>query len=215
MIGAIVGALVGALVGGALGAALWAGVGYYTGYEVSWIAWGVGVLAGLGAAAGARGSAGTATGLLAAVVALVAVGAGKLAVVELHMHNDKDLELSREFTHEVLLTYVADLVAEQWEDDGLHIDWPPLPSNQWARWREADYPPDLWADALAYWDEHTPQQQAEVRDYYRREHEASVREAERFYADLQNEGMFSAFDALWIILAVASAFGIGRGGADE
>lgn len=211
----MIGAIVGALVGGALGAAIWAGVGYFTGYEIGWIAWGVGVLSGLGAAAGARGSAGTGTGLLAAVVALAAVGAGKLAVVELHMQNDQDLNLAGEFTNEVLMSYVADLVAEQWEEDGVAIDWPPLPENQWMRWSERDYPPDLWADALAYWDEHTPKQQAEVREYYRKEHEESVRQVEQAYAEYQNQGMFSAFDALWILLAVASAFGIGRGGNDE
>ena len=211
----MIGAIVGARVGGAGGAALWAGVGYFTGYEVGWIAWGVGVLAGLGAAAGARGSAGTATGLLAAVVALMAVGAGKLAVVELHIQNDQDFQLASEFTHEVLLTYVADQVAEQWEDDGVHIDWPPLPKNQMFRWREAEYPPDLWADTLACWDEHTPQQQAEVREGFRKLHEKNIREAEQFYAEYQSHGMFSPFDAIWIILAVASAFGIGRGGADD
>ena len=212
------GAIIGAVVGGAAGAAIWAAVGYYTGYEIGWVAWGVGVLAGLGAAVGSNllGSGpDTGTGILAAVVALVAVLCGKLAVVEMHYLNDADLTLASEFTDEVLMSYVADQVAEQWEDDGIDIDWPELPEDQWFRWRQEDYPADLWATAVQWWDETPADHQAKVRQGYRREHEQNLDQFDAFYAEIQNEGMFSGFDFIWMILAVASAFGIGRGGADE
>lgn len=214
----MVGAVVGSLVGGAIGAAIWAAVGYFTGYEVGWIAWGVGVLAGLGAAVGSNvGGSGpsTGTGVLAAVVALAAVGAGKLAVIEIHYQNDADLALAQEFTHEILMTYVADQLAEQWEDDGISIDWPELPDNQWGRWSEGDYPADLWAESVSWWNETPPEEQGKIREAYRAMHEANVSEAEQFYADLGSENFLTGFDAIWMLLAVGSAFGIGRGGNDE
>ncbi len=214
----MIGTILGAIVGGAVGAAVWAAVGFYTGYEISWIAWGVGVLTGAGTALGANlagGGPSNGTGMLAAVVALVAVGVGKLAVVEIHYQNDADLTLAQEFTHEIMMTYIADELAEQWEDDGIEVDWPELPDNQWNRWREADYPPDLWAETVAWWDDTPAAEQSKIREGYRKLHEANVGEAEASYESYQAEGMLTGFDAIWMILAVGSAYGIGRGGKDD
>ena len=220
MLGGIgmIGALVGSIVGGAIGAAIWAAVGYYTGYEVGWIAWGVGALAGLGAALGANligGGPSTGTGMLAAVIALAAVLCGKLAVVELYRQNDGDLQLANEFSHEIMMSYIADELAEQWEEDGYELDWPELPENQAYPWREADYPADLWATAEEWWADTPRDHQDKVREGYRKLHESNIADAEDFYTSIENEGMFTAFDALWMLLAVGSAFGLGRGGADE
>ena len=81
----ILGWVVGGTIGGTLGAAIWVGVGYFTGFEVGWIAWGVGVLTGMGVAAvaSANGEADAASGITAAVISILAVLAGKYAVVHL------------------------------------------------------------------------------------------------------------------------------------
>ena len=68
-------AFVGALVGAALGALVWAGVGALTGLEIGWIAWGVGGAIGFGAALG--GGDGPVTGAVCAILAVVAILAGK------------------------------------------------------------------------------------------------------------------------------------------
>ncbi len=214
----MIGAFIGSLIGGAVGAAVWAAVGYYTGYEVGWIAWGVGVLAGLGAMVGANlvgGGASTGSGIVAAVVAIAAVGAGKLTVVELLYQNDADLAMASEFNNEILMCYVADQVVEHWEEEGYHIDWPELPENQWYRWREEDYPPDLWAATLEYWDDQTPEHQQAAREGFRKQHEENVALAEAEYASMSGENFLSGYDAIWILLAVGSAFGLGQGGKDE
>lgn len=214
----MIGAFIGALIGGAVGAAIWAAVGYYTGYEVGWIAWGVGVLAGAGAMVGANlvgGGASTGSGIVAAVVAIAAVGAGKLTVVELLYQNNADLEIASEFNNEILMCYVADEVAEFWLEEGYEIDWPELPKNQWDRWREEDYPPDLWAATLQYWDEQTPEHQQAARKAFREQHEESVAQAEAEYASMSGENFLTGYDAIWILLAVGSAFGLGQGGRDD
>jgi hypothetical protein len=159
----MIGAFIGSVVGGAIGAAIWAAVGYYTGFEVGWIAWGVGVLAGLGAAVGSNiigGGPSTGTGILAAVVALAGVGAGKLAVIEIHYMNDPDLAAAQAvggFTDEVLMSYVAIEVADHWNEEGIPVHWPTIPDNQWFRWRESEYPADVWAEAELWWDEQEPE----------------------------------------------------------
>lgn len=214
----MVGAFIGALIGGAVGAAIWAVVGFYTGAEIGWIAWGVGVLAGAGAMVGANlvgGGASTGSGIVAAVVAIAAVAAGKLAVIELIYQDDRDLAVASQFSNEILMCYVADQVVEHWEDEGYDIDWPELPEGQYFRWREADYPPDLWAATLEYWDDQTPEHQQAVRKAYREQHETNVAIVEAEYASMSGENFLSGYDAIWILLAVGSAFGLGQGGKDE
>lgn len=214
----MVGAVVGSLVGGAVGAAIWAAVGFFTGYEVGWIAWGVGVLAGLGANVGSNvggGGPSTGTGVLAAVVALAAVGAGKLAVIEIHYQNDPDLATTTGFTDEVLLSYVAEQFGEQWDEAGIYVEWPEIPESQWYRWKESENPPELWAEAEMWWAEQTPETQAQARVGFQKQYQDDVDEIEELYAQWGGEGFLSGFDALWILFAVGSAFGIGRGGGDE
>lgn len=81
----ILGWIIGGTIGGTLGAGIWVAVGYFSGYEVGWIAWGVGFLTGLGVgvAASANGEADAASGITAAVISILAVLAGKYAVVHL------------------------------------------------------------------------------------------------------------------------------------
>jgi len=77
--------LFGWVIGGTIGAAIWVAVGYFSGFEVGWIAWGVGVLSGMGVAAvaSANGEADSSSGITAAVISILAVLAGKYAVVHL------------------------------------------------------------------------------------------------------------------------------------
>ena len=101
--------IVGGTIGGSLGAGIWVAVGYFTGYEVGWIAWGVGFLTGLGVAlpASANGEANGASGITAAVISVLAVLAGKYAVV--HLLIDKVMgqlppELRGGFKNEIFLS---------------------------------------------------------------------------------------------------------------
>lgn len=217
----MIGAVIGSVIGGAIGAAIWAAVGYFTGYEVGYVAWGVGVLAGLGAAVGANviGSGpSTGTGILAAVVALASVAAGKLAVIEIAYLNDPDLASAAQigaFNDEILTCYVALQVADYWDEEGIPIHWPQIPDDQWFRWKRSEYPEDLWTEAELWWAEQTPEVQAEARVGFERQFHADVDEVEALYASAGAENFLSGFDAIWMLLAVGSAYGIGQGGKDE
>ncbi|MEO1007405.1 MAG: hypothetical protein AAFX79_02455 [Planctomycetota bacterium] len=208
-------ALVGALVGGIIGATIWGVIAYHTGYEIGWIAWGVGVLCGIGAVAGSGGRTGDGTGILAAVVALAAIAGGKLAAWEVSYSDAEQMFETTEFDDDILMSLIADDVAQQYMEEGIEIDWPVGMTYEDA-WLEEDYPADLWDDAMARWESSSPADQQIIREAYRNKFEEdreAVRAAMReIFTETRNENFLSGFDALWILFAVMSAFGIGRGG---
>lgn len=117
---------------------------------------------------------------------------------------------------EYLLSYTADGIVKELEAEGTVVKWPPGKDYESA-WRESDYPPEIWADAVALLDDLTPGEleryqrdvDAELAEYARLSTAEYAREAERegFIASL------SLFDLLWVVLAVGTAAKIGYGGA--
>jgi hypothetical protein len=87
--------LVGAVIGGVLGALVWAAVTYFFKVEVGYIAWGVGGLVGLGALA--MGGRGAATGGACALIALLAIFAGKFLAVKVAVGSPDAEALYRDF----------------------------------------------------------------------------------------------------------------------
>src|SRR5262245_9387722 len=75
--------VIGGLVGGRIGAGIWAGIVYATHRQIGWIAWGVGALVGVGVRLAAGEEYGPKPGVTAAVIAILALIAGKFAAVYL------------------------------------------------------------------------------------------------------------------------------------
>lgn len=214
-----IGALIGAAVGGLVGAAIWAAVAFYTNFEIGWIAWGIGVLAGFGAMAGAKGEGDLATGGLAAIAALAGVGLGKFGAI--HFAVDKEMnspafQAHLNVTDEDMIVVYADQVVEEWETANKAVNWPQnvIPEEAQA---EADYPKPVWAEAKKRWTGLNASEQETARNEqtdYRKQMTEFVR------ASIKGEAFkesFGPFDILWAVLALASAFGIGRGagGGDD
>jgi hypothetical protein len=82
-------AVLGAVFGAIVGAIAWAAIAAYTGYEVGIIAWGVGGLVGLGAFL--LEGRGATSGIVCAVLAVLAILAGKY--MALHSLNKQGLEM--------------------------------------------------------------------------------------------------------------------------
>lgn len=207
------GALIGAAVGGLVGAAIWAAVAYYTNFEIGWIAWGIGVLAGFGAILGAKSEGDTATGGIAAVAAIAGIAAGKFGAI--HFAVDKELnspafQSRMQVTEDEMLVVYADHVVEEWEAANKKVQWPPNVNPEEAQ-TEADYPKPVWAEAKKRWTALSVDQQDTARNdeiEYRKQMLEFVR------ASIKGEAFkesFGPFDILWAVLAIASAFGIGRG----
>ncbi|MCX5691661.1 MAG: hypothetical protein NTV94_18025 [Planctomycetota bacterium] len=120
-------ATIGGVVAGVIGAALWAGVAYGLDREMGILAWGLGALVGAGVAAGAKGEVGLHTGILAAVLSIAAICAGKFAVANAVVDdgvNGAVTEAMDHFGEEQAKVYLADQLVDQQQSDGKKLDWP-------------------------------------------------------------------------------------------
>tara|TARA_R110002072_G_scaffold50036_1_gene135414 strand:+ start:1543 stop:2160 length:618 start_codon:yes stop_codon:yes gene_type:complete len=195
------GAVIGALLAGFIGSAAWALLILKANYEIGWLAWGIGGLVGLGALIGSGRKISPMNGVLAAVIAVLSVFGGKFAAIH-HQVTD----VSDEFATSMF----ADIVAEEFMDEGRNFDWPPAGEDD-IREDEEHYPAEVWAEGVSRWDSLGSDGQAGYK--------TSLREnAMEFTGQSETEMVMSAikdnldlFDLLFIGLAIATAFRIGSG----
>jgi hypothetical protein len=202
--------LLGALLGGLLGAGVWAAVALGFNVEISWIAILVGALAGLGARMGARAHVGVQSGALAAGVAILAVLGGKLATASLALDH-----LSRRPVDDALAIEI--MAAAIQEEAGEEV------FGMWLRRRGFAHsgPKMSWDDAMAratvVWHrELAEEDRRDALDTIRQDLEAMRRAGPAATRQGVLESL-DLFDALFLIVALASAYGIGSGqsGNDE
>lgn len=212
-------AVVGGLIGGVLGAVLWAGVVVFTGYEVGWIAWAVGGLVGFGVAKGNEDGrrSSTAAGALAIAITAVAIVGGKYAGIVALMPSDDEIEdmvLSNFEREEYLVSYVADDVAAEWTSNGRELAWPAASDPSQAS-AEADYPPDVWAEAEARWGARSEEDRLAYREAREAETLENLRtsmpEIRTALAGGGLLGSFTPMDVIFFGLAMVTAFGVGSG----
>jgi uncharacterized tellurite resistance protein B-like protein len=168
-----------------------------------------------GNANGARSS--TAAGVLAVVIAALAIIAGKYAgIVSMVPSDDEivDMFIERFDDEEYVVSYVADDVAAEYAREGRELQWPVGSDPSQAK-SEADYPAEVWAEAEVRWSLRSD----EDRAAYRRSLEAQT--VENLQANMPairsamaGGGLFGSFapmDAIFFGLAMVTAFGVGSG----
>lgn len=202
-------ALLGAALGGLLGAALWAAVAYFFHYEIGWIAWGVGVAAGFGAAKFGDQLDGV-TGAAAAGIAVLSIFVGKLATVHLMVDDSLAQITAENISDELAISYIADEVAVAYREEGLELDWPKGVDPELAE-EKSDYPRDVWKDAEAAWKDCTPQE----RKDFKGEISSNIKAGAVMFRDeavlAGFKDSFGVFDVLFVLLAIGSAYKLGRG----
>jgi hypothetical protein len=208
-------AVIGGVVGGMIGAGVWAAIAYFASLEVGWIAWGVGLLVGVGVAMGNRGEGSTAAGVMAAVIALLSVAAGKYAAVQLLVPDESELvanSVAALENKELLVSYVADGVVVEFEAEGRPVDWPAGSDPQQAA-EQADYPADVWAVAQARWDS----MPADSQEVFRMQIAANIEASAAAFRDALAQqgflGSFGLFDIVFFGLAIYTAFKIAQAGS--
>jgi len=215
---------IGGALAGLIGAAIWAGIGYFTGLEIGWIAWGIGMLVGIGVrVVGSQevayfdktqrkmvrsrvGAEGPLAGMVAAVLAVVSVLAGKYALVHLFL-SAPAASLEDYLEDDAMISSIADDIVVERESQGRAVSWPSgvTPGEAYER---ADYPPEIWTEAETRWNALPEDEQASLKKA----------QAELIGMALGNmEGAqsavffssFGVFDLLWFGLAAATAFKLG------
>lgn len=206
-------ALLGATLGGLLGAALWTAVAFLFHYEIGWIAWGVGVASGFGAARfGERLD--WATGAAAAGIAVLSIALGKFATVHLVVDDALAVITAGEqgITDEFAVSHVADEVVQAWRQEGRELDWPGgvEPSNPST---QAEYPRDVWSEAVAAWTELTPEDQSAFKAELSSGMQANAESIREYAVQAGFKESFGALDVLFVFLAIGSAYKLGSGAA--
>lgn len=203
-------ALVGAVAGGVIGALIWFLVSYTTGYEIGWIAWGVGALTGLGVRLMTQSEGGLMTGLIAGAVALLAIFIGKYVTVRLLVDSAFANVPAVSVSDQEVMLPIADEVIGEFTKKNKKLRWPPGMSVEEAHKAE-DYPKDVWAEAQKRFSALSKEQlDARKKDMldHKSEFVGQLRSAMHSEATRR---LFRPRDALWALLALASAFRIGGG----
>lgn len=156
--------IIGACVGGAIGAVIWGLVAYGTGFEVGYLAILVGALCGIGACVAGEPETtggGMIGGVMAAIVAVLSIGAGKYFALEMmyrkHMNGTTSSEVVDSFMpdtidDEVLVSMFAYDIVTDMILDGEELNWlDPLMVLEVAYFPD-DYPEDFQQLVYERWD---------------------------------------------------------------
>jgi hypothetical protein len=204
-------------IGGAVGAAIWAGISYASNYEIGWIAWGIGGIVGFAVrfVAGEE-EEGFGPGATAAVLAILAVLGGKYAAYAMAVSSIGSIG-PVDVSDNVMIVAEADAIVEAREAQGQRVVFPPGKSVQNAE-NAADYPPDIWQQALKQWESLPAEQKEQKREGHRQEMAAIAALLNNLVAqEAPFSSQFSTFDALWFLLAAATGYRLGAGtwGSDD
>ncbi|WP_339749963.1 hypothetical protein [uncultured Rubinisphaera sp.] len=213
----IIGWVIGGCVAGFIGALIWGGIAYATGFEVGWIAWAIGGMVGFGVLMGAGENADTASGIVAVFIAIGSVFAGKIFAIWMFfmalmpaVNNIEEFKASDSY----MISEYADVIVEEQEAAGVEIQWPEFDDDENTDFDNydysKDYPADIWKKAEEQWVALSVEEQA-----------AKIKEVEEFEGAFNATALFGwasivavfttlgPFDALWILLAGATAYRIG------
>ena len=201
---------------GIIGAAIWAGLAYFTGYEIGWVAWGIGGLVGFGFTFASRRS-GALYGFIASIITILSILGGKFAYTDLIIGEEMGSKTDfieyglSEFLDELVLSYVSDEIIAELESSGETVEWPPDVDPEAAD-EEADYPPNIWAQANTRWNEMPTEDQHLYRDDIAEIYTKGLNEQ---YIESYKEtylAMFAPLDLLFLGLGVITSFQIAARG---
>jgi hypothetical protein len=197
----------GGLVGGAVGALIWAAMAYFLEVEVGWIAWLAGVLVGVGVRIAAQDERPAEAGWIAAAIALLAIAAGKYAAVELAISQIAWADELQITSDQAIASIATEIATERGVRDEV-VRAMGEAEGEGPADLEQLFPPDIWREARGRWERLGPEgQRSKVEEI----EEAALQAQEAVKGLVRREGFlasFSAYDILWALLAIGSAFKI-------
>lgn len=202
---------------GIIGASIWAGITHFTGYEIGWVAWGIGGLVGFGFIFASRRS-GALYGFIASIITILSILGGKFAYTDLIIGEEMGSKtdfiengLSEFLNDELVLSYVSDEIIAELESNGETVEWPPDVDPEVAD-EEADYPPNIWAQAITRWNEMSAEDQHMYRDDIAELTRQNLNE--QYFESYKNTylAMFEPLDLLFLGLGVVTSYQIAARG---
>lgn len=193
------------LAGGAIGAAAWAAIGYFSGYEFGILAWGVGFLAGLGMALGTMGRGGVGGGVLAAVIALGAIMAGKWYAVQFTL-DDYLSKQRQEMVAAGPMPLLREQVWTEFNDNDIEYTEPG---------DDEEFPPEVVAEADRRWAAMSGDERSAIMREAESQFDSDLQEGRGVLGVLAFVVSFGLWGLLWVGLAVTSAYKLGSARAKE
>lgn len=198
------------LVAGIVGAAIWAAIGYYANMEVGYVAWGIGGL--VGVAVAAAGKNGVPAGIVAVLITVASLCAGKYASVELALSQfgsaeETMNEIRTNTTDDDFVTMLAVVVVRNQEAAGEKLEWPAGKSIDNINGKE-DLPKGAWDHAAKAFGEMEEEPLKQFREAYFKSIEEEVNAGWDEAKQDSFVASFSMFDLIFFGLGVATAWGI-------
>ena len=169
---------------------------------------------GIAVRAAAGDNEGLMPGGVAVVGAILALLVGKYAAVHLLVSHHLTSSDIIQVTAESMQVGLADEVVGEWTDAGKPVNWPGDMTIDDAE-SQADYPADVWAEAVKRWNQVPPdEQQQQIQE--RQQQIAAL--TDMFRGQITDAGFresFSGIDLLFFGLAIYTAFKVGSGMASE
>ncbi|MGL6096545.1 MAG: hypothetical protein ACRC7O_12195 [Fimbriiglobus sp.] len=201
---------IGGVIGGVIGAAIWAAIVHFAHREVGFVAWGVGFLVGMGVRTAAGEDSGAKFGVLAVVIAFLAIVAGKYAGASLITAKFQQELADVTITDKDMINSLAETIVEERKAKGKKVEFPKGVSPENAA-KMGLYPPDIMAEATKQWKQLPPDEQQRRIAEEKRQIAAVGELVAGGARDSIFQGSFSLFDVLWFGLAAMTAFRIGSG----
>jgi len=119
--------------------------------------------------------------------------------------NDPSLLIPEEY----LTTFVADVVMNEWEEEGREVRWPPGVEPYTGVW-SGDYPEAAWAEAEERWNAMSERQRAALRHEILPKPDTGLAAAWRFFPHT-----FTLLDLIWFGLAFFTAYKLGASDIED
>lgn len=204
---------------GIAGAVLWAIIAYSAGYEFGLLAWVIGGAVGVAYTITSPAGGNTA-GVLAALITALAIVGGKYTSIQMFISDG--ISLGSEIREEIVLelqdeelmqSYVADNIAEEYELRGQLVDWPDWSGPDIA-YEEEDYPEAIWREASARWNSMSSSEQDDFRDEIIREMEVGFEQFGGEIALYSLRDSFGWLDLLFFFFGMATAYRVAEKGKE-
>jgi len=202
--------IIAGIIAGIAGAIIWAVVAALTGFEIGWLAWGIGAAVGAAVAWGSEGS--PKMGVIAVVIAVIAIIAGKFITVEMVLAKEMGTvkeEVAQQINdEEYLISWISDEIVYELKEQGETIAWPEGVDPEAVDSKD-DYPPRIWNRAEQIFGTMSEDEKADYKESVRQQTELNI----KMFADsVKGESFiasFGLFDALFLFLAIGTAYKVG------
>lgn len=180
---------------GLVGAVGWAVAASAADRELIGVGLVVAVLTGIGARLGARERTGVLTGVIAAVAAFFTLGVG-LAASSTSDRLDRLQQVNANFqsalppySQDVLMSYIAQGVADEWEGQGRTLDWPQRSTSELLRYQRNQFPAEAWDEAVLRYESLDQAGQREVNKLWALEHDKRRAAHRQRWQDIKDDSV--------------------------